>query len=184
MKRALLALCLIFGSLTALAADDAPAPRDMVVLTVSGMIGKTNRGPLDPRKDSLLALQKVDFRDAYAFDRATLLRFPQGTVTAQPPEFDAPAIFSGPLLSEVLGYLEAAQVRTTFMAVDGYSGWLDPEDIQQSDWILALSADGKPLGLGQQGPLWLINTRAPGFKPADTHQGHWVWALFYIKVGE
>jgi len=184
MKRALLALCLVLGVLPAVAADDALVPRDMVVLTVSGMIGKTNRGPLDPRKDSLLALQKVDFRAAFAFDRPTLLGLPQGTVTAQPPEFDAPATFKGPLLREVLGFIEAAKVKVTFMAVDGYSGWLDPEDIDTSDWILALEADGVPLGLGQQGPLWLINTRAPGFKPADTHQGHWVWALFYIKVGE
>jgi hypothetical protein len=184
MKRVLLSLCLALGILPALAADEPAAPRDMVVLTVSGMIGKTNRGPLDPRKDSLLALQKVDFREAFAFDRAMLLGLPQGTVKAQPPEFDAPATFKGPLLRELLGYLETAKVKITFMAVDGYTGWLDPDDIDTSDWILALEADGVPLGLGQQGPIWLINTRAPDFKPADTHQGHWVWALFYIKVGE
>ena len=127
MKRALVTLCLAFAIVPAFAGDEQPAPRDMVVLTVSGMIGKTNRGPLDPRKDSLLALQKIDFRQAFAFDRATLLGLPQGTVTAQPPEFDAPATFSGPLLREMLGFIEAAQVRTTFMAVDGYSGWLDPK---------------------------------------------------------
>jgi hypothetical protein len=184
MKRALLSLCLVFGSLPAFAGDEASAPRDMVVLTVSGMIGKTNRGPLDPRKDSLLALQKIDFRQAFAFDRATLLSLPQGTVTAQPPEFDAPATFKGPLLREVLGLVEAAQVRTSFVALNGYTGWLDPDDIKTSDFILALEADGKPLGLGQQGPIWLLNTRAPDFKPDDTHHGHWVWALFYIKVGE
>jgi hypothetical protein len=51
-----------------------------------------------------------------------------------------------------------------------------------SDWILALSADGVPLGLGQQGPIWLINARAPDFKPA--RHAHWVWAVFYVKVGE
>jgi hypothetical protein len=184
MKRALLALLIIACALPAFAGDEAPGPRDMVVLTVSGMIGHTNRGPLDAKRDSLLAMQKVDFKNAFAFDRAMLLALPQGTVTAQPPEFDAPATFSGPLLREVLGFIEAAQVRTTFMAVDGYTGWLDPEDIKRSDWILALSADGVPLGLGQQGPIWLINTRDPGFKPTDTHQAHWVWALFYMRIGE
>jgi hypothetical protein len=55
-------------------------------------------------------------------------------------------------------------------------------DIKSSDWILALSADGVPLGLGQQGPIWLINARAPDFKPA--RHAHWVWAVFYVKVGE
>jgi hypothetical protein len=184
MKRTLVALCFVFAALPVLAADEPSPPRDMVVLTVGGMIGKTNRGPLDAKRDSLLALQKIDFKEAFAFDRPTLLSLPQGTVTGQPREFDKPATFSGPLLREVLGYLEAAQVKTTFVAVNGYSGWLDPEDIKSSDWILALSADGAPLGLGQQGPIWLINTRAPDFKPDDTHRAHWVWAVFYIKVGE
>lgn len=102
----------------------------------------------------------------------------------QPREFDKPATFSGPLLHEVLGYLEAAPVETTLVAVNGYTGSLDPDDIKSSDWILALSADGVPLGLGQQGPIWLINTRAPDFKPDETHHAHWVWSVFYIKVGE
>jgi hypothetical protein len=184
MKRTLLALCLVVGSLPVLAADEPQAPRDMVVLTVSGMIGKTNRGALDAKRDSLLALQKIDFKEAFAFDRATLLSLPQGTVTVQPREFDKPSTFSGPLLREVLGYLEAAQVKTTFVAVNGYTGWLDPDDIKTSDWILAISADGVPLGLGQQGPIWLLNTRAPDFKPSETHQAHWVWAVFYMKIGE
>ena len=113
-----------------------------------------------------------------------LLSLKQGTVTVQPPEFDKPTTFSGPLLSEVLGYVEAAQARTSFVAINGYTGWLDPGDIQSSDWILALSADGVPLGLGQQGPIWLLNTRAPDFKPNDEHHGHWVWAIFYMRIGD
>ena len=85
----------------------------MVLLTVSGTIGESNRGALDPKKDSLLALQKVDFNKAFAFDRATLLALEQGTVTAQPPEFDKPATFKGPLLREVLGHIEAAKMKIT-----------------------------------------------------------------------
>jgi hypothetical protein len=184
MTRALLALAVVFGISTAFAGDETPPPSGMTVLTVSGLIGKTNRGPFDAKRDSLLALQKADFKSAFAFDRETLLSLPQGTVTAATNEFDKPATFSGPLLKEVLGYLEAAQVRTTFVALNGYTGWLDPDDIRSSDWILALEADGKPLGLGQQGPLWMLNSRKPDFKPNDEHHGHWVYAVFYIKVGE
>jgi hypothetical protein len=184
MKRILLAVACVLGLSPAIAVDEAPAPRDMVVLTVSGLVGKTNRGPFDPKLDSMLALQKVDFKNAFAFDRATLVALPQGTVTVHPPEFDKPTTFSGPLLREVLGYLEAAQVRITFVAMNGYIGWLDPDDIKSSDWILALSADGVPLGLGQQGPIWLLNTRSPDFKPDDTRHGHWVWAVFYMRIGD
>ena len=82
MKRVLLVLGFVFGLSPAFAGDEAQSPRDMVVLTVSGLIGKTNRGPLDPKRDSTLALQKIDFKNAFAFDRAMLLALPQGTVTA------------------------------------------------------------------------------------------------------
>ena len=184
MKRALLALALMFGLSAAFAGDEAPPPRGMTVLTVSGLVGKTNRGPFDPKLDSLLALQKAEFKNAFAFDRETLLALPQGTVTVTTNEYEKPVTFSGPLLKEVLGYLEAAQVRTTFVALNGYTGWLDPDDIKSSDWILALEADGKPLGLGQQGPIWLLNTREPDFKPNDEHHGHWVYAIFCMRIGE
>ena len=108
-------------------------PKTWCVLTVGGFVGKPNRGPLDPKRDSLLAKLKVDFKHAFAFDRDMLLALPQGTVTAKPVEFDKPATFNGPLLREVLGFLEAAKVKTTFVAADGYTGYLLPEDIEGSD---------------------------------------------------
>jgi len=180
----------LIALLTALCAAPAPAeeqmqaPKDMVLPTVSGLIGETNRGALDAKKDSLLALQKVNFPKAFAFDRAMLLTLEQGTVTAQPPEFDHPAMFKGSLLRDVLGRVQAAKMKITVLAVDGYSGWLMPEDVDSSDWILALEADGVPLGIGQQGPIWLINTRAQGQKPSPDHRGDWVWGVFYMRVGE
>ena len=184
MKRALAALLIALISLPALAADEARVPHDMALLTIGGFVGKPNRGPLDAKRDSLLAKLKADFKHAFAFDRAMLLALPQGTVTAQPAEFDKPATFSGPLLREVLGFIEAAQVKTSFVAADGYTGYLLPEDIERSDWILALSADGTPLGIGQHGPLWLLNTRAEGEGADEDHRGSHVWALVYMHVGE
>jgi hypothetical protein len=184
MIRAILALLLALCALPASAAEPVEATKDMVLLTVSGAIEQSNRGPFDAGKDSLLALQKISFSRAVAFDRAMLLGLKQGTVTAQPPEFQAPANFTGPLLKDVLAAVGAARAKVTYMAVDGYTGWLNPEDIDASDWVLALAADGVPLGVGQQGPLWLINTRGPGERASDTHRGHWVWALFYMKVGD
>jgi hypothetical protein len=139
---------------------------------------------LDARKDSLLALNKIEFNKAFAFDRPTLLALEQGTVTVQPREFDKPATFKGPLLREVLGHIEAAKLKITVVAINGFSGWLSPEDIDRSDWILALEADGVPLGIGQQGPLWLINARAEGEKPGEDGRGRWVYAVFYMRVGE
>ena len=90
MARLLLVLLIGLAALPALAADEAPPPpKEMVLLTVSGLIGNTNRDALDPRKDSLLAAQKAAFGKAFAFDRPSLLALEQGSVTAQPPELDA-----------------------------------------------------------------------------------------------
>jgi hypothetical protein len=183
MTQALAFLLIALVSLPAFAAD-APAPKDMVLLTVGGFVGKTNRGPFDPKRDSLLAELKVDFKNGFAFDRAMLLALPQGTVKAKPVELGKEATFSGPPLREVLGFMEAAKVKTTFIAADGYTGYLLPEDIDASDYILALSADGAPLGIGQQGPLWLINTRPEGATPDEDGRGHHVWAVVYMHIGE
>ena len=184
MRSILLALIAALCALSVSAAEQDRAPKDMVLLTVSGTIGESNRGPLDPKKDSLLALNKIEFNKAFAFDRPTLLSLEQGTVTVQPREFDKPATFKGPLLHEVLGHIEAAKLKVTVVAINGFSGWLSPEDIDRSDWILAIEADGVPLGIGQQGPLWLINTRAEGEKPGEDGRGRWVYAVFYMRVGE
>lgn len=181
MKRALLALALAYGLSPALAAGGGEPPRDMAVLTVGGLVGKTNRGPLDPKRDILLAEHKAAFKSAFAFDRAMLLALPQATVTARPDKFDKSATFSGPVLRELLGYLEAAKVKVTFTAL---AGWLAPEDIDGSDWILALSADGVPLGLGQEGPIWLVKSGTHQANTADPRHGDWVWNVFYIHIGE
>ena len=84
----------------------------------------------------------------------------------------------------MLGRIEAAKTKISFVAVNGFTGWLLPEDVDGSDWILALEVDGTPLGIGQQGPLWLINTRAEGQKPGADGRGRWVWGVFYMRVGE
>src|SRR5262245_29003888 len=149
MKRVALYLALALAVSPALAGSEADTPRDMVLLTVSGQVGKTNRGPVDAKRDVLLAELKAEFKSAFEFDRAMLLALPQATVTGQPNTFDKPASFSGPMLREVLGYLEAAKLKVTFVALNGFAGWLAPEDIDGSDWILALSVDGVPLGIGQ-----------------------------------
>ena len=184
MKRMLTVVFIALLSLPALAADEAREPRGMVLLTVGGYVGEPNRGPLDPKHDSLLAQLKADFKHGFAFDRAMLLKLPQGEVTAQPPEFGKEATFAGPLLRDVLFSIEAAKVKTTFVAADGYRGYLLPEDIDGSDWILALSADGKPLGIGQQGPIWLLNTRGEGETVGEDRRGSHVWAVVYVHVGE
>ena len=160
MRSILLALIAALCALSVSAAEQDRAPKDMVLLTVSGTIGESNRGPLDPKKDSLLALNKIEFNKAFAFDRPTLLSLEQGTVTVQPREFDKPATFKGPLLREVLGHIEAAKLKITVVAINGFSGWL--------------SAGGyRPLGLDPRarGRRRAARHRPTGAALADQYAG-------------
>jgi len=90
MRPILIALLTALCFVPVHAAEQMEAPKDMVVLTVSGDIRNINRGALDSGKDSLLALQKVDFQRAFAFDRPMLLRLKQGAVRAQPRNLNNP----------------------------------------------------------------------------------------------
>lgn len=184
MTRALLALFLILlAPFAAHAAKQIEAPKEMVLLTVAGDINLTNRGPFDPDRDSIFARLEIGFDRAFAFDRPMLARLKQGRVTAITKELGKAAEFTGPLLAEVLAAVGAAPGKVSVIAINNYEGYLEQQDIETSDWILALEADGVPLGLGQQGPIWLINTRAAEFEPDDSHRGHWVWGVFFIRVG-
>ena len=185
MPRVLLALLIAFAAFAARAADQMEAPKEMVLLTVAGEINVTNRGPFDPDKDSLFSRLSINFDRAFAFDRPMLMRLKQGRVTAVTTELGKGAVFTGPLLKEVLAAVGAAPGEFSVIAVNNYEGYLEQEDIENSDWILALDVDGAPLGLGQQGPIWLINSRSPDDPPPNqSHRGHWVWAVFFIRVGE
>jgi hypothetical protein len=84
-----------------------------------------------------------------------LLRLKQGSVTAETEELGRRAVFTGPLVKEVLAAVGAARAKVSFIGINGYEGWLEPGDVEASDWILALDVDGAPLGLGQQGPAWI-----------------------------
>lgn len=190
MLRLALGLLLGLATASALAAGSVgAAPNDMVVLTISGAIAKTNRGALQPGRDSLFAKRDVKFDRAFAFDLAMLKSLKQETVMAQPAPLTKPATFTGPRLKDVLAAVGAERKKVSFMALDGYVSWLDAGDIDGSDWILALDADGVPLGIGEQGPIWVLDSPVTGqtqeaMQRAAAQQAHWNWAVFYMKVGE
>ncbi|MBM3543528.1 MAG: hypothetical protein FJX44_03335 [Alphaproteobacteria bacterium] len=184
MKPIFVVFLLVLGACVAHGADKMETPKEMVLLTVGGDIAVTNRGPFDPDTDSLFSRFKITFDRAFAFDRPMLLRLKQGTVTVKTPELGRTATFTGPLLNEVLAAVGAARAKVSLMAVNGFEGWLDPDDIDNADWILALTADGKPLGLGQQGPIWLVKSLAESESRSEDRRGHWVWAVMYLHVGD
>lgn len=160
----------------------APAkPDGAVILTFAGDIGQANRGATDPEVDGFFRFHDIGFERGFAYDRAMLEAFPQTEINCQPPQYKSPATFSGPLLTDVLKAVGAEGASIQTRALDGFAVDLTAEQVAEKEWILATGRDGRPFGIGDQGPLWLIN-RPAGVKVTAKEEENWPWALFFIQV--
>ena len=187
-KRRFLGTAALAGLLPSVNASAADAVRKGPgLLTVSGAVGKTNRGPVDPALDQLMAKHGVKFDKAYVFDAEALRRLP--VVRIKPTlEYDSkPHALAGPLLTSVM---EAAGVPADAMlalrAVDGYVVPLRMADARSYRMIVATEIDGGPLALGGLGPQWAIYEAdtLPAFKdkPLKERFALCPWGLYSIEV--
>ena len=181
------------GSLALPSTAQAPLPGDgarlqsPALLTVTGAIGKANRGPFDPVRDQMMAKQKLAFDKARAFDFGALTGLP--AVTIRPTlEYDGkPHALRGPLLADVLAAAgAAADGRMAMRAVDGYAPTLSLADARRYRYIVATHLDGQTMALGGLGPLWAVYDadRFPEMsaRPVDQRFATCPWALFHIDV--
>ncbi|HJV86121.1 MAG TPA: molybdopterin-dependent oxidoreductase [Noviherbaspirillum sp.] len=190
-KREFLAAALASGTLPSLAhaATSATPLHGPTLLTVTGAIGKGNRGALDPALDQMMKKQGVQFDRAQAFDYAALTTLP--AVDIRPTlEYDAkPHALRGPLLTEVLKASGAAigdGTKLVLRAIDGYAVSLPLADARERRFIVATHLDGKPMPLGGLGPLWAVYDadRFPDMaaKPVNERFGLCPWGLYHIDV--
>lgn len=159
------------------------------LLTVTGAIARSNRGPLDPALEPLMVKHGARFDKAWEFDAAMLARLP--AVSIQPTlEYDAkPHKLAGPLLGAVLGAVgvaAGAPVMLALRAIDGYTVALSLADAQRYRMIVATTLDGRPLSLGGLGPQWAVYDadRLADFrdKPLKDRFGLCPWGLYFIEV--
>lgn len=167
----------------------APPRRLSGVLTLSGAVGKTNRGPFDPVADQLMKRQEVRFERAYEFDAAMLDQLPP--LTIKPTlEYDAKRhTLQGPLLTSVLaraGVSLAPSTEVTLRAIDGYAVAVSVADIAAWRMIVATRIDGHPMALGGLGPQWAVYDAdvIAAFKdrPVAERFGACPWGLYSIEV--
>ena len=172
----------------ALNAQQVPkAVKGPVVLTISGLIGKGNRGALDPALDQMMVKHKAKFDKAHAFDFATLTAMP--AVTIKPTiEYDAKVhTLKGPLLNDVIRATGAPDgSRLLMRAVDGYTIMLTMEEAQKYRFIVATHFDGQPMPLGGLGPLFAVYEadKFPDMmaKPIAERFSLCPWGLYHIEV--
>jgi hypothetical protein len=174
----------------ALPAGAAPvAGRGPTLLTITGAIGRTNRGPLDPALDQMMHKQQLGFSKAYALDFAALAGLPAQTIRPT-LEYDAKVhVLRGPLLLDVLalaGTRPAATATLVLRAVDGYAVTVTVAQARAQRFIVATHLDGQPMPLGGLGPLWAVYDadRVPEMaaQPLAQRFGACPWALYHIDV--
>lgn len=153
-----------------------------VLVTVTGAVENTNRGPLDPERDKLFTFNEVAFDKAMAFDVDALARLPQTTVRADFPKGGDEVAFTGPLLADVLEAAGAVGDTVTVQAMDGYAVEAPRTELADMGAVLALSRDGSPLGIGDFGPAQIVFPRAERADLADMPDDRWIWQVFHINV--
>jgi len=189
-KRHFLGTAALAGWLPALSsAATEPSRKSPGLLTVSGAIGKSNRGPIDAALDQLFVKHKVMFDKAFVFDAEALRRLP--AVRIRPTlEYDNKVhSLAGPLLTRVLeaaGVAAGSNAMLGLRAVDGYVVPLSMADARTYRMIVATEMDGQPLSLGGLGPQWAIyeadTLAAFKDKPVKERFALCPWGLFSIEV--
>jgi hypothetical protein len=189
-KRNFLAAAALGGVALSPLVQAAPgASRSPVLLTVSGAIGKGNRGPVDPVLDQMMVKQKVAFTKAHTFEFEELAAMPRTTIKPTLEYDNKRHTLAGPLLADVLraaGVKAGDGLRLSMRAVDGYSPVISLADAQRLRFIVATHLDGKPLPVGGLGPLWAVYEpdRFPeaAAKPVSERFALCPWGLYHIDV--
>lgn len=179
---ALLALGAMLGGCTT-ATSGRPPLSGPVVLTVAGAVQNPNRGPVDPFADGFFVHHEIAFDRATEFDLAALEALGMHEVSAQYPNWPARSTFEGPLLADVLAAAGAAGRTVRTLALDGYAAEIPASDLRTYPIVLAVKRDGRYLGLGGRGPLWVIYPRDdfPALQQAKD-DASLAWAVFAILV--
>ncbi len=159
------------------------------LLTVTGAVGKVNRGRFDPVRDQMMHKQKLSFDKAHAFDFAALAALP--AITIEPTlEYDGkPHMLRGPLLLDVMkaaGATLGDGGKLVLRAVDGYAATVTVAQARAQRTIVATHLDGAAMALGGLGPLWAIYDadKVPGMaaQPLAERFASCPWALYHIEV--
>jgi hypothetical protein len=164
-------------------------PGGPALLTVTGALVRSNRGPFDPALDQMMHKHGVSFRKAWVFDDASLRMLP--AVTIRPTlEYDAKVHeLRGPLLLDLLAHAGATLGDKTMLvlrAVDGYNVELPVAQARARRFIAATHVDGKPMPLGGLGPLWAVydadRVAEMAKLPLAQRFAGCPWALYHIHV--
>jgi hypothetical protein len=169
-------------AISKLSAGEEHKPKGPAVLTLAGKIDRTNRGGYDEGQDLFFKYHGKSFAQALELDHAMLEGLGLRRATLVYAGWPKPITVEGPVLQDVLAAAGAQPGRIRITALDGFTTEMAWSDLARETWIVALKADGKPLGIGQRGPCWVVYARGDG-KPATAEdETRWPWAAFFIEI--
>lgn len=182
MRLAVLVAGLLVALGTMVAGQNRAIAADPAQLTIVGKIDNSNRSRFEPFSDAFFKFREKEFSKAFEFTYADLAALPQVSVRARAEQWPAAVTATGPALGDVMKAAGAApDARLSVVALDGYTIELEASDRQAQNWVLAISVDGKPIGIGGRGPAWLMHDTAGKTVNSDV-EGRWVWSVFVIEV--
>jgi hypothetical protein len=153
-----------------------------VMLTVTGSVAEPNRGAVDPDYDKLFAFNDTSFDTAMEFDLDALAALPQTTVRADFPKGGPIVEFTGVRIEDLAAAAGADGETVTVQAIDGYAVDVPMAEMVAKGAVVALSRDGKPLGIGNFGPAQIVFPRADRSDLADMPDDWWIWQIYHIRV--
>lgn len=120
------------------------------VFSVCGNLGWANT-------DALLAIDPGgDGSTLHHFTDADLMALPQVEFATSTIWTDTVAMYSGPTLASVLDAAGAADGRLVMTAINDYKVEMPRSIVEPAAPIIANRIDGKPFGIREKGPLWLM----------------------------
>jgi hypothetical protein len=118
------------------------------------------------------------------FSEADLLALPQVTIRTRTEFTDGVVDFVGPLVRDVVAFIDAGAATTAHMvAANDYAIDVPLSDIADYDVILALQANGVRLTIRDKGPIWLMYPLDDHAKLQDPmYNNRLIWQLTSIEL--
>ncbi|MGY4877295.1 molybdopterin-dependent oxidoreductase [Vreelandella aquamarina] len=145
--------------------ETLPIPEGPVILKVCGNVGRTNVG------------------DEAHFDRAMINALPQHHFSTGTPWTDQSSDFSGPLVRELLDYLQIDSEEMHVIALNGYEAHIPVQDFIDYDVLLAFKRNGQAIPIREYGPLWVLYPFDHNIELlSETYRFRAVWQVMHIEA--
>ncbi len=151
--------------LAATAAEPLALPRERVILSISGRIGRTN------------AAERAEL------DRPALEGLGMTAIVTATDWTQGKKRFEGPLVRDVLDAVGASGDSIVAVALNDYKFTIPIADFRRYPVILALKMDGAYMSVREKGPIWIVypQDQFPELDTATT-KNKWIWNLRAFEV--